>query len=184
MLRSTPFSIPMKSLFQQYATKKNLIVLLILTVLCNISLALYFGSFEKPILDTHIYYTATEAYEVIGSYEAYHRQRYVFGTLLLDFIYPVIYCLMLSVALYRIVHKVELALLPLLILPIDYLENISLILMVSKLPERNEMLASIVGVFTLIKWLMVIGTLLGIIVLLLYKRFKSKREKDSLTEIP
>lgn len=166
----------MKFLFQKLATKRNLILLFILTVLCNVSLALYFGNFNEPILDTYLYYSADEAYEAISNFGDYFRQRYIWGTILLDFIYPVIYCLLLSISLFRLKANAKFGILPMWIIPVDYLENVTIIFLLSQFPKKHEVLASMAGVFTSVKWLMVFACLLSIIILFLYRYLKGKRE--------
>lgn len=169
----------MNLLFQKYATKRNLIALIILTVLCNMSLALYFGNFTAPILDTFMYYSADQAYEAIGEYGEDLEQRYIQGTLMLDFIYPVIYCLMLAFALFRLGGSAKVATFPLGILPFDYLENISIIYLINKLPARYDLIAGMAGIFTLIKWSLVIICLLGIILLVIL-RFYNRRNGSKI----
>lgn len=164
----------MRSLFQIYATRSNLFILLILVVLCNVLLLLYFGDFEEPILDTYIYYSGAEAYDAIGSYGEYDRQRYIKGTLMLDFIYPIFYCFMLAFAAFRIQGSVRLAMIPLWILPIDYLENSLIIFLVSRFPIRYDILASMAGILTLTKWAMVVICLLGILALFFSRIFSQK----------
>ncbi|WP_158861563.1 hypothetical protein [Lunatibacter salilacus] len=166
----------MNSLFQKYATRRNLSVLLILTVLFNVLFLLYFGDFEEPILDTYTYYSAGEAYEAIESYGEYDRQKYIRGTLMLDFIYPIIYCLMLAFAIYRLNGSGKIAAVPLWIIPVDYLENSLIIFLISKFPIRYEVLAGIAGIFTLTKWVMVVICLLGILVLFFSRVIIKKRE--------
>ncbi|HSI76492.1 MAG TPA: hypothetical protein VK957_11365 [Lunatimonas sp.] len=161
----------MKSLFQKYATRRNLLILLILVVIFNGLFLLYFGKFKEPILDTYIYYSAVDAYEAIESYGENDRQRYIKGTLILDFVYPIIYCLMLAFAIFRLQGSIRLAMVPLWILPIDYFENSLIILLISKFPIRYEVLAGIAGIFTLTKWVMVVLCLLGILMLFFSRVF-------------
>lgn len=165
----------MKSLFEQYATKRNLSLVLILAVLFNVLLLLYFRNFDVPILDTYMFYTSDEAYEAIGDYGSYKRQRYIIGTLMLDFIYPIFYCLMLAFGLFRLQGSVKLAIFPLFILPVDYLENLSIIFLLRKFPVRYDGVAEMAGIFTLTKWLMVLVSLIGIIALILFRVFKKRR---------
>lgn len=168
----------MNSLFQKYATKRNLIALAILTVTCNVLLLLYFGDFEESPLDTYVYYTASEAYKAIDNYGVYNRGRYIRGTILLDFIYPIIYSLMLSFSLFRLKVRAGLAILPLWIIPMDYLENVTIIFLLSQFPQRYVVLASIAGVVTSMKWLMVVMTLLSIIILFVYRRTAGRSENN------
>lgn len=170
----------MNSLFQKYATRRNFIVLVILVLACNVSLALFFGDFEESPLDTYLYYTADRAYEAIDNYGVHGRERYIRGTILLDFIYPIIYSLMLSFALFRLRVRAGLAILPLWIILMDYLENAAVIFLLSQYPQRHILLASIAGVFTLIKWLMVIVALLSIIILFVYRRTKGKQGNNKV----
>nr|MBI1232252.1 hypothetical protein [Cytophagales bacterium] len=164
----------MTSLMQKYATKRNLVLLIILTVLSNISLGLYFIDFHAPILDTVPYYSAEYAYEAIGAYGEAYKKTYIRGTLLLDFIYPIIYCLMLAFALCRVQKSVSLAFFPFLILPVDYLENILLIFLVSEHPETYLFLAGFAGLVTLTKWSMVLISLSVIIFFLVLRFFKGR----------
>lgn len=163
-----------KTMFQQFATKRNLVVLFLLTVLCNVLMALYFGDLTEQVLDTYLYYSASEAYEAMEKYGDYKRQRYIQGTILLDFIYPVIYCLLLSFSLFRLKVNARRAILPWWILLVDYLENGIIIFLLSRFPVRYEGLAGIAGVVTLIKWLMVIASILSLIILFFVGFYRRK----------
>jgi hypothetical protein len=157
---------------QKYATKRNIVLLLLLTVLFNISLGLYFIDFHAPILDTVPYYSAEFAYEAIGMYGEAYKQTYITGTLLLDFVYPIVYCLMLAFALIRLQKSVAIASFPLFILPVDYLENTLLIFLVSEHPETYLFLAGLAGIITLTKWSMVAISVSVIIFYLVLRFFK------------
>ena len=166
----------MRTLLEKYATRRNLFILLILVILCNVSLLVYYWDFDEPILDTYIYYSTGEAYKAIENYGEYDRQRYIRGTLMLDFVYPIIYCLMLAFAIFRLNESIRVSIAPLCILPIDYLENVLIIFMISKFPTRYDVAASVAGIMTLTKWTLVAMCLLGILVLF-FARIFSKKSK-------
>ncbi len=154
----------MNTLFQRFATRRNLFVLLIIVVIFNALFLLYFGNFKEPILDTYIYYSSAEAYDAIEGYGEFERQRYIKGTLMLDF------------ALFRLQGSIRVAMFPLWILPIDYLENSVIIFLLSRFPKRHDILAGVAGILTLTKWSMVVICLLGILMLFFYRVFYKKGE--------
>lgn len=153
----------MHRFFSSYATRSNLLLLVALTILNNVSLVWFFRDFPDPILDTFLFYTDEEAYAIIENYGAEYRNMYIRGTLLLDFVYPVVYCLMLAFGIFRLSKHAGWASFPLWILPVDYLENGTLIFLLSQYPEEYRLIASAVGFVTCTKWTMVMASVLFIL---------------------
>ncbi|MCC5938397.1 MAG: hypothetical protein JJU34_14055 [Lunatimonas sp.] len=168
----------MKKIVSRYATPANLVLLVILVVVNNLALIWFFRNFPEPILDTYLFYTAEEAYAIIEAYGAYYRAMYIRGTLLLDFMYPVWYTLMLSFGIYRASGQAGWALFPLWILPLDYVENGTLIYLLTQYPTEHLFLASAVGFITCAKWAMVLTSVLFILRALLM-RYIIKKPKQS-----
>ncbi|WP_209330879.1 hypothetical protein [Lunatimonas salinarum] len=164
----------MKKFVSRYATPTLLILSLVLVVANNLALLWFFRNFPEPILDTYLFYTADEAYAIFEQYGTYYRAMYIRGTLLLDFLYPVFYCLMLSFAIFRVSRHMGWALFPLWILPVDYLENATLIYLLIAYPTEYRWLATGVGFVTCAKWAMVMTSIL-FIVRALWMRYILKR---------
>ncbi len=168
----------MKKLIQHNAGNKNILILAILVILFNIAMGFAFGRIEGEILDTRIYYTPDEAYKSISGYGDEGRSLYVQTTLLLDYLYPWIYSLLLSIVLFRLSGKHRISLLPFFILVLDYAENTAILIMLTRYPARFDLLASTAGIATFSKWLMVIIIFLMILALGGTRVFDTLRKRN------
>ena len=129
------------------------------------------------MIDTEMAYNAEDAYEIIGNYTDSMRQRYIYGEVTLDLVFPVIYTLLFSFLIFFLFKSPKLALFPFIQLIFDYLENTGIVIMLLTWPNKIMWLASVTSVFSMIKWVLagvsIILILSGII------RFLIKHQKVS-----
>ena len=111
---------------------------------------------DKEPLDLQPYFSAERAYQLIATFDDNLRQRYLVTEMTVDVIYPVVYTLLFSFIIMMLYGSVQLAKVPFLILIADLIENTGIVLMLKNYPEKLETLATITGVFTSLKWCMVL----------------------------
>lgn len=124
---------------------------------------------QTGLLDTRLSYTPQQAYQALEAYGPEGRAQYARTTLLLDFLFPVIYALLLSLLATRGLLRAfpgaprlhRLALLPFAVLLCDWLENGCILALLWTFPQRLLGLATAAGTFTLLKW---IGLALAVLI--------------------
>jgi len=116
--------------------------------------------------DTSFYYTANDLYQLAEKYGESGRQEYVKTRYTFDLIWPLVYTMFLGTSISWIFSKVVVSgnilrranLIPVLGLLFDYLENISISVVMIRYPEPTSMWDTIAPIFTLVKWIFVIGS--------------------------
>jgi len=121
----------------------------------------------KP-LDLQVAYTPQQAYDLIGKYSLEERANYIRAEYSADLVYPVVYTLLFSFALFLIYGKVKLARLPFLILIADYLENIGVYNLLKAYPEELDKLVYLTSFITTIKWMIALIVVLMVVLGLLH----------------
>jgi hypothetical protein len=144
----------MNNFIQKYATGKNILILMGIMLLFEF---VFFPQFlpkgeHARSLDTQIAYNADDAYEIIENYSDNMRQRYIYGEVTLDLVFPVIYTLLFSFLIFFLFKNPKLALFPFMQLIFDYLENTGIVIMLSAWPNKMVWLATTTSVFSMIKW--------------------------------
>jgi hypothetical protein len=114
---------------------------------------------KKPTLDSNISYGAREAHALFGKLKDEGRQFYACSEITADLIFPIIYSLFLSLLIIYIFQKCSLnkalqfvAMLPLLALLFDYIENILFAFMLFDYPQERTAFAEVASVSTKLKW--------------------------------
>ncbi len=162
----------------RYASTRNILFLAFLWIVFNVAFSLVFAPLEGVVPDLKLYYTATQIYHTISQYDAHHIQTYINGTLLLDFLYPWIYGLLLSFLLFRLSSNIRLSLLPVLIMFFDYLENILVLIVMYTYPRHLDAVATSAGLFTMLKWLstaLCLGVIMYLFFMYLGKRYLTEK---------
>lgn len=159
----------MNRIIENYSSNRNILLLFILVVLFNMGFTLAFAGVEGTLLDLKLWYSASEARELISSYGPEGRTAYIKGTLALDYFYPIVYALLLAFILYRLSAWLILTKLPFAILLFDYLENTAILILLYRYPREGEYLASAAGWFTLLKWVFVALSAILILIFLFKK---------------
>jgi hypothetical protein len=166
----------MYNFLHKYATGRNMIILAVTWILFMVAFNYVFADLDGNILDTRLYYNGEDAYQTIESYGTDNRQTYIHGTLLLDFTYPLVYSLLLTMVIVKLAGKTRLMYLPFGILLLDYLENILIITLLASFPTRLELVAQFAGMATGIKWAFAGVTLLIILYFLLKRLMNTIRK--------
>ena len=116
----------------------------------------------KP-LDLKFAYTPNTAYKLIDNYSDSFRYRYILNELSLDLIYPIIYSTLLSWLIIFLFKSQKLAIYPYIIMLVDYLENIGVVILLYKYPQKFIAIAWITSFFSTLKWLLIVVVVLAII---------------------
>ncbi|RIW13146.1 hypothetical protein D0X99_17190 [Algoriphagus lacus] len=143
----------MKKLFQFLSKGKNLLLLAGLFLLFNYLLSHFLS--KENALDLKFAYSVEEAYLALGNLDLDHRNVYSLGLWLLDTPYMIVYCLLFSGILLKLWGNRKVVFLPVLILTIDFFENLTVLKMLKIFPKENEFLALLSSFFTTSKWIMV-----------------------------
>ncbi|HRG87669.1 MAG TPA: hypothetical protein PLW44_01525 [Chitinophagales bacterium] len=166
------------------------------TLLAAIAVYLVFGAYVMPtgtktfaakagqqveILDLQFNYTPAKARQIIDLYGTDARAYAVKFGLIADTLYPLAYTFLFLIITSLIFKNLKakgidtgsLHLFPLVIVPVDYLENISIANLLLTHPGFSDKAAQIASFFTSLKWCLVAGLVLitfgGLITLLLKK---------------
>lgn len=155
----------MKRLILKYASLKSFLLLLGLVLLFNFVVfpSLYPANDQLELLDTQIAYSPQKAYTILGEYTATERQTYLVAELTADLIYPILYALSLSFALFLVYKNERLAQFPFWIIVFDYVENFGIASILIYFPHRLPALVHIASMATSIKWILVALTVAFII---------------------
>ncbi len=119
----------------------------------------------ESLFDVRWFYTPAQALEALSKFGEAGRQIY-FSFLALDFLFPLIYALALSLLLSKLLRLagqeryLPLNLLPLLAAAFDYLENIHVLAMLLLFPSVHPALAMIAATGTLMKQVFLLMSLL------------------------
>jgi hypothetical protein len=122
--------------------------------------------------DLSIYYSARDLYRWAEAYGPLGRQAYVRARLTFDVIWPLVYTFFLVTAtswLYRRAFAAGSAwqsanLVPLMGMLFDFLENFSTSMVMLRFPEPTQILDSLAGVFTMVKWALMSASLILLVV--------------------
>ncbi len=117
--------------------------------------------------DTSFLYTAQDLYDMVQAYGPDGRRAYVRARFTFDLVWPLVYTVFLCTAiswLYgRAFQRGDLwqraNLVPLLGALFDLLENLSTSLVMLRYPAQMPVVASLAPAFTLVKWILVGGSL-------------------------
>jgi hypothetical protein len=156
------------------ATGRNILILLVLFLLFNMVLLPMAGARIESLsggigpLDLRFTYSPAEAYSALAAYGRAGRLFYLIIELTADLVYPIIYTLFFSLALTFLfqrglppAHPLQRAgLVPLAGLLFDLLENAGLALLLLVYPQELPAVAAVTAIFTLVKWLLALTTLL------------------------
>jgi len=116
--------------------------------------------------DTSFYYTKSELYQIAENYGERGRLFYIDTRITFDIIWPFIYTIFLITGISWITDKIVLEgskvrllnLVPIGAILFDFLENISNMVIMFRYPTPTDILASLAGVFTALKWVFVGGS--------------------------
>ena len=134
-----------------------------------------------PILDSRLSYTFAEVehlFMVLGE-----QGRQLYTTLqVLDLIFPLGYGMSMTLALAGVItrllpkgHPMEKTVfIPILGMIFDYLENITIAILIASYPNLSPLVVNVAGIFTLLKWSFIILALVLLVVLAILALSKKK----------
>ena len=145
----------------------------------------------KNVPDAQFWRSEEGLYQQLEDYGAFGRHLYLTRVSPLDIFIPLAQAMVLSVTLSLVFRNAlareskwqRLNLLPFIAMGGDYLENLSIITLMLAFPNRIEVLVFAASVFTALKWIFTIISLLvigGGIGILLTKRLRSFSKKQRL----
>ena len=122
--------------------------------------------------DLSFYYSADDLYQMAEAYGEAGRTEYIRVRFTFDLLWPLVYTFFLTTSISWVYgrafpgeHKVRrVNIIPLLGMLFDYLENITTSTVIWRYPSQTPVLASLAGVFTMIKWVLVGGSFLILLV--------------------
>lgn len=175
----------------KYATKKNILIGILLIIVFNIFLLPKFSELFlntkidiKSILDIKFSYSTTIAYTLFKNLNENGRVAYKLSELFVDIPYAIIYGFTYAFIVVFLLkrNKIKnlnyLVLAPLIISLFDVLENTGIIIMLTKYPEKLSNICNLTSIFTSLKWIFAIVTFIIILVnmgyLLISKLFIKK----------
>lgn len=167
----------MKAFLEKYAGIKTIAVLAAIFLSFNLFVFPKVLPVHKEPLDLQLSYSAEKAYVLISSYDDALRHTYMIAEMSLDVIYPVVYSLLFSFIIWLLYKNEQLAKVPFLILIADLIENTGIVLLLKNYPKQLPELATITGVFTSLKWGLVMISVL-ILLVGLFKKVASKKLKN------
>ena len=172
---------------KKLATLRIILLFLVLTIVVAIVMMGYINpqilalSEGLPILDSRLGYTFAEAnhlFTVLGE-----QGRQLYTTLqILDLIFPLGYGISMTLALTGIItrlfpegHSMEKTILiPILAMIFDYLENITIAVLIASYPNLSPLVVDIANIFTLLKWSSIILALALLAILAILALGKKK----------
>lgn len=112
--------------------------------------------------DSSFIYRAADLYAAAEAWGPAGRSAYVSARVTFDVVWPLVYGLFLVITLAWLLARAtaphsrwrRLALLPLLVVLIDYAENFAAAVVMARYPARTPVLAELAPVFTAAKWLL------------------------------
>jgi hypothetical protein len=136
--------------------------------------------------DLSFYYSSTDLYKMAESYGEEGREAYIRARFTFDLIWPLVYGFFLVATLswlLNLVFPVESSwqranLLPVFGMIFDYLENISTSLVMWRFPSQTPVVDWLAGIFTAIKWILIGGSFLMLVVTLLLAVWNAVTHKD------
>lgn len=125
----------------------------------------------ETVIDLHFTYTPEKVYQLLEGYGPDGRSYYFFAETTADTVYVLIYTMFfLGLIVWIYQHKISqshilksLLALPLLACCFDFLENICVLTLLTKFPERLDQVAVLSAVFTGGKWLFALLTLVTVV---------------------
>ncbi len=135
------------------------------------------------LIDNEFSYTPEKAYQMITSYGPQGRPLYIAVTLTADLVYPLVYGLLLALAMVYFFRRAYAqnsviqgaVYIPLAAMIADYLENICLVILLATFPNWLEGLAQAANVFTGLKWGLLLTSILLVLVGIIARLVKGRR---------
>jgi hypothetical protein len=123
-------------------------------------------------LDLRCGYSPDTAHAVMSAYGADGRRAYLWTELTVDVLYPVAYALFLSLSVAYLFERARpgsavarhATVVPFAALVADYAENVGIIAMLLRYPQRSDTLVRLTSVVTCVKWVLFVAAI-GLLVI-------------------
>ena len=143
---------------------------------------------EAGGIDTSFFYSPEKLYDTVEAYGEIGRQEYVKARWTFDLIWPLIYTFFLTTATVYVFRRCcgpeswtrWLNLVPVAGMAFDYLENLAVTFVMILFPKEFIWLGWVASAFTLVKWGLVIGSFIILVVGLVIWGSRSLKRKSSL----
>jgi hypothetical protein len=117
---------------------------------------------ELESIDTKLYYSPAEFYEIIEPYGDQGRRVYALSHLTADVLFPLVYAFFFGLLIAYIFQRAFpkdswvqwLNLVPFMLLIFDLIENVSVVILLLAYPTQLEGLARFAGIITSLKWIL------------------------------
>lgn len=160
---------------EKYATWKSILVLLVLNIVFPaVVFPLFQGDPANVPLDLQFSYSPEKAYQLLAQFSAEDLKMYRILELTGDIAYPIIYGLFFAFIIFKLSKNTVFAIVPLLSILADIIENSGIAIMITSLPKELYTVASITSIFTSLKWILIISSLLLIVVLFVRNLLRKK----------
>jgi hypothetical protein len=155
-----------------WVTLAALVIFMAFTALVLPSQAASADELGEGTPDLSLYYSPADLYRFAESYGEQGRRAYVRARFTFDLIWPLVYTFFLATATswlfaraFRPENPWRLAnLVPLAAMLFDFLENLSTSLIMLRYPARTPVIDALAPLFTLVKWLLVGGSFVILLV--------------------
>jgi hypothetical protein len=132
------------------------------------------GELGSP--DLSFYYPAQQLYRMAEALGQSGRDAYIRARFTFDLVWPLVYTFLLGTTISWVYQRVLrnenpwrlINLLPVLGMGGDYLENISTSIVMWRYPQTTIVLDWMAGIFTALKWLLIAGSFVGLLVPIIY----------------
>ncbi len=167
------------SFINKYARPLTILLFFVLVILFEIVFTVFLGpSFleitnETDLLDMTMFYSAEQAYEMVGQYGPDGRDYYNYIQIV-DFFFPVVYALFFALLITYLLqrrnwletHWRRLALIPLVAGLCDWLENAGIFIMLRRYPVSFDIAAQMTNMVCILKFGLIGLSMLVVLVLL------------------
>lgn len=167
-----------QAIIDRLASLRVLGMCFLLTLLFPLLIFPWMGFGDEQPMDRSWSYSARQVYAYLDALGAAGRSEYLRWALSADLVFPVIYSFMLFLALTLACRRTtgcrgwirKGRYLPLLIIVADWSENVSLAVVAYRYPERLDVMAQAASLFTTTKWMLIGGSLLLLVIMVLFRR--------------
>ena len=136
------------------------------------------GISEAP--DTSFFYKSDDLYDLAERYGESGRQTYIFMRWTFDVLWPMVYTAFLTAWIWKLSHYLKIKKIyyvPVIAMMFDYLENIGTTIVFQIYPDKIEIIASITPWMSMLKWTLLGGSFIILIVLFIAAPIKLVRDK-------
>ncbi len=156
-------------------------VIIVLPWISNYS-AVSIGVSESP--DMSLIYTSDDMYRIADLYGVEGRKTYIFLRWTFDVVWPLVYAFFLvtwTMKLSKIISNKKwvnnLYIVPLTAMCFDYLENIGTTIVMARYPMESSVIATMTPFMSLLKWGILSGSFVLMLLLILVGGFKKTRKR-------